>query len=59
MSERISLSEAARQMGISPQCLRIQMQRGLVDIGYVAKSTTGNSYRYYIFREKLNKVIGK
>jgi len=54
--ERISIEEAAQMLGMSKQAVRILMNTKQVDIGFV----TGNGRKtYVIFREKLNKLIGK
>lgn len=58
-SNRVSVQEAARELGMNPQGVREYMKRGLIDIGIVVPSVTGNSKRYIIMREKLNRVLGK
>lgn len=58
-SERVSVEEAARLLGITPQGVRVQMQRGLLDIGIVVPSVKGNKKNtYLIYRNKLNRVLG-
>lgn len=52
---RISVEEASEMMGISPQAIRIQMQRKIIDIGYVAG--TKQHRTYIIFREKVERLI--
>jgi len=60
MSERISVAKASKMLGMNPQAVRILMQRGVLDIGFCYKDLSkGNSFRYVIIEEKLNKVIGK
>ena len=64
MSERVSVAQAAKEMGCCAQAVREQMKRGLIDIGYVApcvrgKNRSRRSYRYFIYRSKLNKLLGK
>ena len=64
MSERVSVAQAAKEMGCCTQAVREQMKRGLIDIGFVAPSMRRKSkyrppYRYFIYREKLNKLLGK
>jgi predicted transcriptional regulator len=58
-SNRVSVQDAARELGMNPQGVREYMKRGLIDIGMVVPSVTGNGMRYIIMREKLNKVLGK
>ena len=54
--ERISIEEAAKMLGMSKQAVRILMNKNQVDIGFV----TGDGRKtYVIFREKVNKLIGK
>ncbi len=59
MSERVPLSEAAKILGMSQQGVREHMKRNLfpVPIGYVTKQ--GNKYQYHIYREMLNRHLGK
>lgn len=59
MSERVSLPQAAKELGMNPQGVREYMKRGLIDIGLVLPNSRGTGYRYIIMREKLNKVLGK
>ena len=54
--ERISIEEAAKMLGISKQSVHILMNKKQVDIGFV----TGDGRKtYVIFREKVNKLVGK
>lgn len=59
MSERIKLAEAAKILGMSQQGVREHMKRNLFPepIGYVT-STSGRK-QYHIYREMLNRHIGK
>ena len=59
MSERVTVQETAKILGMSQQGVRIQLQRGKLPIGTAIPSVTGNSWRYLIFRDKLNEFIGK
>ena len=59
MTERVGLPQAAKELGMNPQGVRECMKRGLIDIGIVIPNAKGTGYRYLIFREKLNKVLGK
>ena len=60
MTERIGLPDAAKILGVSPQAVREHMKRGLWDLGIV-EETGGRKrkYTYIIFRQKLEKLIGK
>ena len=54
--ERITVEEAAELMGMSKQAVRLLMQKKKIDIGFV----TGDGKKtYVIFREKLNRLVGK
>ena len=57
--ERVSLLDAARELGMNPQGLREYMKRGLIDIGLVLPNSKGTGFRYIIMREKLNRILGK
>jgi len=63
VSERVSVAEAAKLLGLAPQGVRVQMERGILDIGEVVPSVQHvkgkQKYRYLIYRERLNKVLGK
>lgn len=49
MTARIIFAEAARMTGMTPQAIRIQMQRGLLDFGIW--------YAYCIMRERVEKYV--
>lgn len=57
--ERVSLLDAAKELGMNPQGLREYMKRGLIDIGLVLPNSKGTGFRYIIMREKLNRILGK
>ena len=58
-SERVSVRQAAKELGVAPQAVRVQMQRGKLDIGVVMPSIQGEKTQYWIYRNKLNKVLGR
>ena len=58
-NERVSVIQAAKELGLAPQGVRIQMQRGLLPIGYVVNSVQGNEKRYLIYRNLLDKFLGR
>jgi len=58
-SNRVSVQQAAKELGMNPQGVREYMKRGLIDIGLVVPSLTGDGNRYIIMREKLDKVLGR
>lgn len=57
-TERISLSEAAKILGMSSQGVREHMKRNLfsIPIGYVT-NPSGRKYQYHIYRNMLEKHI--
>lgn len=57
--ETVTVKEAAAVLGIAPQGVRVQLQRGILPIGQAVPSVTGKGWRYLIFREKLNQYVGK
>jgi hypothetical protein len=58
MEERITLREASAILGIHEQCIRQMMQRKEIDIGFCVPTGKRN-HNYYIFREKVMKLVGK
>ena len=54
--ERVTIEEAAKMMGMSKQAVRLLMLTKKVDIGFVTGDGRKN---YVIFRDKLNKLMGK
>lgn len=56
--KKVTVAEAARRMGKSPQFVRICLQRGLLPIG-VAIKTAEKNYNYYISPKLLDEYIGK
>lgn len=56
--QRVSVSQASKELGMNPQGVREYMKRGLIDIGFVVPNMTGTGKRYIIMRNKLNKVLG-
>ncbi len=60
MSERVTVDEAAKILGMSKQGLREHMKRNLfaTPIGEVTKVSKGR-YQYHIYRSMLDKHIGK
>lgn len=53
---RITVKDAARLMGVSPQFVRIGMQRGLLPIGTAVKLSS--VWTYYISEAKLKEYTG-
>ena len=53
----ITVKEAAKLMGVSPQFVRVQMQRNLLPIGCVKKNPQGKC-RYYISPKLFEEYTG-
>ena len=56
--QRVSVTQASKELGMNPQGVREYMKRGIIDIGFVVPNMTGTGLRYIIMRSKLNKVLG-
>lgn len=57
--ERVSLSSASQELGLSEDYIRYQMRKGgfKPPIGRVVKSSTGKTYRYLVYRELLSQYM--
>ena len=51
--ERLTVKQAAKELGITPQLLRMLMDRGELPIGKVVRNKRRNTY--LIYREYLNE----
>ncbi len=57
---RVRVTDAAREIGCTPQFLRLRMQAGDWDLGsYVRPGKGGRHGAYYVFRDKLDRFLGK
>ena len=54
----MTVTEAAKKLGMSPQALRMALIQKLFDFG-VAIKTSKNRYTYYINENKLNEYLGE
>lgn len=60
MGNRVSVAQAAKELGMAPQGVREYMKRGLIDIGMVLPAANGaKTHSYVIMRDKLDRVLGK
>ena len=57
-SERITVKEAAKVLGMTEDYVRYQMRKGTLPIGTAVKGK-GKGYRYLIFKRKLDEFIGR
>lgn len=58
-SNRVTTAEAARLLGINVASLRYWMEIGQLPIGRVVKARGSKRKTYLIFRDKLDKEMGK
>lgn len=57
--QRVTLPNAAKEIGIEPDRLRYLMREKKVDLGKVLPpKSAGGRYEYLIFRPKLDKFLG-
>lgn len=58
--QRVRVEDAAREIGCCPGYLRQQMRAGVWELGTVVKPSRKNgNYEYFIFREKLDRFLGR
>ena len=57
-SKRISVAEAAKIMGVSPQFVRIGLQRNLLPFGFATNMGGGCRYTYYINPKEFQEYLG-
>lgn len=59
MRQRVSLPEAAKEIGCCKEFLRRQIKKGEWDLGQYVKPGKGQKKAsYFIFREKLDRFLG-
>lgn len=61
MENLVTVTQAAKELGMSPTAVRTRMKRNLFQpaIGHVFPSLTGKGYSFYIYRTMLDKYLGK
>lgn len=57
-AKRISVAEAAKIMGVSPQFIRIGLQRNLLPFGFATNMGGGCRYTYYINPKEFQEYLG-
>lgn len=57
-SESISVAEASRLMGASPEFIRQGLQQNIFTFGNALRMHGKKKYTYYISRRKLNEYLG-
>lgn len=58
MTDRLSVKQAAKVIGVTPALLRYQMDMNIWDLGAVARSKNGRR-SHIIFRAKVEKLLGR
>lgn len=53
----MTVTEAAELMGVSPQFIRMGLQKGVLPFGYAVK-VSSNRYTYFISRQKFIENTG-
>lgn len=57
--QRVSVADAAREIGCDPQYLKLKMKKKKWDLGVVELPVNGGRRcNYIIFRRKLDKFLG-
>jgi hypothetical protein len=57
MENRLSINKAAELMGVSPQFIRVGLQRGALPFGYAVK-VSDRRYTYFISKQKFTEHTG-
>lgn len=58
-TQKVSVEDAAKEIGCCVEYLRRKMREGVWDLGKVVKPNRNEKkYKYFIFREKLNAFLG-
>lgn len=53
----LTVTEAAKLMGVSPQYIRVGLQKGVLPIGHALKQK-GKHYSYFISKYKFTEFTG-
>lgn len=57
--QRVSVPDAAKEIGCDPDYLRQKMKRKEWDLGVVVPPQRGKKlYAYFVFRSKLDRFLG-
>lgn len=59
MREQISIERAAEIMGVSPQTLRVGLQKGVFPFGAAIKMPGSSRFTYVIFNKKFEEYYGQ
>lgn len=59
MRERISIELAAEIMGVSPQTVRVGIQKGVFTFGAAVKMPGSSRYTYVIYTKEFERLFGE
>lgn len=59
MAERISIERAAEIMGVSPQTVRVGIQKGVFTFGAAVKMPGSSRYTYVIYPAVFEQLYGE
>lgn len=59
MRERISIERAAEVMGVSPQTVRVGIQKGVFTFGAAVKMPGSSRYTYVIYTKEFERLFGE
>lgn len=57
--ERISVTEAAKILHISPDFIRAKLQTGELPIGLAVRNRNDSGWRYIIYKESVERFLKK
>lgn len=53
--ERLTVTQAARILHMSPDFIRDRLQKGELPIGIAVRNRQGTGWRYYIYKESVKR----
>lgn len=58
MENKITIEEASKLMGVSPQFVRVGLQQGKLPFGYAVQIRKGGRWTYFISKQKFLEHTG-
>lgn len=59
MREQITIERAAQIMGVSPQTVRVGLQKGVFPFGVALKMPGSSRYTYVIYAAEFQRLYGE
>lgn len=59
MPERINIERAAEVMGVSPQTVRVGLQKGVFTFGAALKMPGSSRFTYVIYTKEFERLFGE